>query len=233
MWAWRAATRGGTGGTAGRPHDPQRRPPPQAQTLPGREGRAKVHRRQRRVCVSKITAGQPGAGAGGQEPRFPLLAETAHQADMRRQPRAAGQTAQGAASTAKTTVPQPRKPQRKADRPRPFARHWKGALIVGGVGLMLLLVMVAHLDRHVWQRRTGPCRHLLSLRGQRVRREPKPPMPRWKQTCRHELDNYESLHPGYDEYRFDLDEIKHDPERRHFHPLRARITACSLWGRYR
>ena len=27
----------------------------------------------------------------------------------------------------------------------------------------------------------------------------------------HELDNYESPHPGYDEYRFDLDEIKHDP----------------------
>lgn len=26
-----------------------------------------------------------------------------------------------------------------------------------------------------------------------------------------ELDNYESLHPGYDEYRFDLDEIGHDP----------------------
>ena len=26
-----------------------------------------------------------------------------------------------------------------------------------------------------------------------------------------ELDNYEALHPGYDEYRFDLDEIKHDP----------------------
>ena len=27
----------------------------------------------------------------------------------------------------------------------------------------------------------------------------------------YELDNYESLHPGYDEYRFDLDEIEHDP----------------------
>ncbi len=26
-----------------------------------------------------------------------------------------------------------------------------------------------------------------------------------------ELDNYESRHPGYDEYRFDLDEIAHDP----------------------
>ena len=27
----------------------------------------------------------------------------------------------------------------------------------------------------------------------------------------YELDNYESLHPGYDEYRFDLDTIGHDP----------------------
>lgn len=27
----------------------------------------------------------------------------------------------------------------------------------------------------------------------------------------YELDNYEALHPGYDEYRFDLDEIEHDP----------------------
>ncbi len=26
-----------------------------------------------------------------------------------------------------------------------------------------------------------------------------------------ELDNYETRHPGYDEYRFDLDEIEHDP----------------------
>ena len=26
-----------------------------------------------------------------------------------------------------------------------------------------------------------------------------------------EFDNFESLHPGYDEYRFDLDEISHDP----------------------
>ena len=24
-------------------------------------------------------------------------------------------------------------------------------------------------------------------------------------------DSYEALHPGYDEYRFDLDEIEHDP----------------------
>ncbi|MPM03615.1 hypothetical protein SDC9_49882 [bioreactor metagenome] len=27
----------------------------------------------------------------------------------------------------------------------------------------------------------------------------------------HEIDNYETLHSGYDEYRYDLDEIEHDP----------------------
>lgn len=27
----------------------------------------------------------------------------------------------------------------------------------------------------------------------------------------YELDHYEALHPGYDEYRYDLDEIEHDP----------------------
>ena len=32
-----------------------------------------------------------------------------------------------------------------------------------------------------------------------------------EEALQNELDNYESLHPGYDEYRFDLDEIGHDP----------------------
>ena len=32
-----------------------------------------------------------------------------------------------------------------------------------------------------------------------------------EQELQHELDHYEALHPGYDEYRFDLDEIEHDP----------------------
>lgn len=32
-----------------------------------------------------------------------------------------------------------------------------------------------------------------------------------EQELQYELDHYEALHPGYDEYRFDLDEIKHDP----------------------
>ena len=32
-----------------------------------------------------------------------------------------------------------------------------------------------------------------------------------EQGLQYELDHYEALHPGYDEYRFDLDEIEHDP----------------------
>lgn len=37
----------------------------------------------------------------------------------------------------------------------------------------------------------------------------------------HELDHYESLHSGYDEYHYDLDEIKHDP-----YVLVSILTAC-------
>ena len=32
-----------------------------------------------------------------------------------------------------------------------------------------------------------------------------------EQELQYELDHYEALHPGYDEYRFNLDEIEHDP----------------------
>ena len=32
-----------------------------------------------------------------------------------------------------------------------------------------------------------------------------------EQELQYKLDHYEALHPGYDEYRFDLDEIEHDP----------------------
>ena len=38
---------------------------------------------------------------------------------------------------------------------------------------------------------------------------------------RNELDNYASLHPGYDEYSFDLDEISHDP-----YVLISLLTTC-------
>lgn len=53
--------------------------------------------------------------------------------------RAAGQTAQGAT---KTTASAAKKAAEKSKQAASFAaRHWKGVLLIGGVGLMLMLIM--------------------------------------------------------------------------------------------
>ena len=60
--------------------------------------------------------------------------------------RAAGQTAQGAAGaatkTAQASAAAAKKAAQKSEKAASFvARHWKGALLIGGVALMLLLIM--------------------------------------------------------------------------------------------
>ena len=45
-------------------------------------------------------------------------------------------------------------------------------------------------------------------------------MPLWKMSCKAEIDNIERTHPGYDEYRYDLDTIGHNP-----HELASYLTA--------
>ena len=92
------------------------------------------------------------------------------------------------------------------------ARHWKGALIVGGVGLMLLLVMGGLQSCTAMFGSTGTglaATSYLSENSDMLGAEAA--YAALEADLQHELDNYESLHPGYDEYRFDLDEIKHDP----------------------
>ena len=127
--------------------------------------------------------------------------------------RAAGQTAQGAASTAKTTAAAAMKAAEKSRQAASFAaRHWKGALIVGGVGLMLLLVMggLQSCTAMFGSAGTGlAATSYLSEDSDMLGAEAA--YAALEADLQHELDNYESLHPGYDEYRFDLDEIKHDP----------------------
>ena len=127
--------------------------------------------------------------------------------------RAAGQTAQGAASTAKTTAAAAMKAAEKSRQAASFAaRHWKGALIVGGVGLMLLLVMGGLQSCTAMFGSTGTglaATSYLSEDSDMLGAEAA--YAALEADLQHELDNYESLHPGYDEYRFDLDEIKHDP----------------------
>ena len=127
--------------------------------------------------------------------------------------RAAGQTAQGAAGTAKTTGAAAKKAAEKSRQAASFAaRHWKGALIVGGVGLMLLLVMGGLQSCTAMFGSTGTglaATSYLSEDSDMLGAEAA--YAALEADLQHELDNYESLHPGYDEYRFDLDEIGHDP----------------------
>ena len=127
--------------------------------------------------------------------------------------RAAGQTAQGAAGTAKTTAAAAKKAAEKSRQAASFAaRHWKGALIVGGVGLMLLLVMggLQSCTAMFGSAGTGlAATSYLSEDSDMLGAEAA--YADMEADLQYELDNYESLHPGYDEYRFDLDEIGHDP----------------------
>lgn len=57
--------------------------------------------------------------------------------DYAKAARAAGQTAQGAASATKTTAAAAKKAAEKSKQAASFvARHWKGVLLIGGVGLI-------------------------------------------------------------------------------------------------
>ena len=124
--------------------------------------------------------------------------------------RAAGR---GAAGSAKTTASAARKAAEKGKQAASLvARHWKGALLIGGVGLMLLFLM-------------GGLQSCTAMFGSAVTGlaatsylSEDSDMPGaeaayagMEANLQYELDHYETLHPGHDEYRFELDEIGHDP----------------------
>ena len=131
--------------------------------------------------------------------------------------RAAGQTAQGAAGAAakaaKNSAAAAKRAAKESQKTASFvARHWKGVLLVGGVGLMLLLIMggLQSCTAMFGSAGTGlAATSYLSEDDDMLGAEAA--YADLEADLQHELDNYESLHPGYDEYRFDLDEIGHDP----------------------
>ena len=124
--------------------------------------------------------------------------------------RAAGR---GAAGSAKTTASAARKAAEKGKRAASLVvRHWKGALLIGGVGLLLMLIMggLQSCTAMFGSAGTGlAATSYLSEDSDMLGAEDA--YAGMEADLQHELDNYESLHPGYDEYRFDLDEISHDP----------------------
>ena len=137
--------------------------------------------------------------------------------DYARAARAAGQTAQGAAGaatkTAQASAAAAKKAAKESKKGASFlVRHWKGALLIGGVGLMLLLIMGGLQSCTAMFGGTGTglaATSYLSEDADMLGAEAS--YADLEADLQHELDNYESLHPGYDEYRYDLDDISHDP----------------------
>ena len=124
--------------------------------------------------------------------------------------RAAGR---GAAGSAKTTASAARKAAEKGKQAASLvARHWKGALLIGGVGLMLLFLMggLQSCTAMFGSAGTGlAATSYLSEDSDMLGAEAADAG--MEADLQYELDHYETLHPGYDEYRFELDEIGHDP----------------------
>ena len=137
--------------------------------------------------------------------------------DYAKAARAAGQTAQGAAraatKTAQASAAAAKKAAQKSEKAASFvARHWKGALLIGGVGLLLLMIMGGLQSCTAMFGGTGTglaATSYLSEDADMLGAEAA--YAELEADLQHELDNYESLHPGYDEYRYDLDDIGHDP----------------------
>ena len=125
--------------------------------------------------------------------------------------RAAVKTAQ-AGKTAEATAKAAKKTAQESKRTALFLkRHWKGALIVGGIGLLLVMLL-------------GSLQSCSSMFGGGVSNimassylsEDADMLAAEEAYCAKEdelreyLDTYEATH-DYDEYHFDLDEIEHDP----------------------
>ena len=124
--------------------------------------------------------------------------------------RAAGR---GAAGSAKTTASAARKAAEKGKQAASLvARHWKGALLIGGVGLFLMLIMggLQSCTAMFGSAGTGlAATSYLSEDSDMLGAEAA--YAGMEADLQYELDHYETLHPGHDEYHFELDEIGHDP----------------------
>ncbi len=127
--------------------------------------------------------------------------------------KAAGATAQTAKKTAEATAKAAKKTAEETKNTVSFVvRHWKGCLIVLA-GLLVVVLLIGGLQS---------CTSMFSGAGSGIVASTylsedadilaaEAAYAGMEADLQYELDNYEALHPGYDEYRFDLDDIEHDP----------------------
>ena len=125
----------------------------------------------------------------------------------------AAHSSEGAAAAAQTAVKGARKSADAAKKAGEFvSKHKKVFLIVGGIGL--LLVMLLGLLQSCSSIFGGGVSNIVAssyLSEDADMLAAEAAYCELEQELQYELDHYEALHPGYDEYRFDLDEIEHDP----------------------
>lgn len=119
-------------------------------------------------------------------------------------------TAQKTAETAKKAA---KKTAEAAEKTAAFVvRNWKPILIILGIAVALLLIMnVVSSFTMLFQAgvpsvaiSTYPSTDEAMLGAEAA-------YAAMENELQNEIDNYETLHSGYDEYRYDLDEIGHDP----------------------
>lgn len=124
----------------------------------------------------------------------------------------AAQTIQGAKKTAEATAKAAKKTAEETSKAASFVtRHWKGALIVGVIFLMVALLLGGlqscssifggGVSNIVASSYLSADSDLLAAEAAYCAKEDE---------LRQYLDTYEATH-DYDEYHFDLDDIEHDP----------------------
>ena len=134
----------------------------------------------------------------------------------------AGQAAGNTANTAKKTGKAAKMVKEKAQQAGAFVmRHKKGFLLVGAIFLLICLLLNTMSSCSMMAQSIGSAisgstypsddPELVAVEADYAAREA---------VLQAEIDNIESSHPGYDEYRYDLDMIGHDP-----HELAAFLSA--------
>ena len=134
----------------------------------------------------------------------------------------AGQTAGGTAKTVSKTGKAAKTVKEKAQQAGAFVmRYKKGFLLVGAIFLLICLLLNTMSSCSMMAQSIGSAisgstypsddPELVTVEADYAARET---------ALQAEIDNIESSHPGYDEYRYDLDMIGHDP-----HELAAYLSA--------
>ena len=135
---------------------------------------------------------------------------------------AAAKRAGNTANTAKKTGKAAKTVKEKAQQAGAFImRHKKGFLLVGAIFLLICLLLNTMSSCSMMAQSIGSAisgstypsddQELVAVEADYAAREA---------VLQAEIDNIESSHPGYDEYRYDLDMIGHDP-----HELAAYLSA--------